>query len=178
MSKQTLLARYDEYYRSNRQVWNAVMMLSPEQFIDDTSYTFGTVHNLLVEMIATENLWINYLWHDEVEFLHEARFPSRAAIRQEWDALEEEILDYIDEISPIELEQEVDPSFIKGRKPIRTEDILLQVIEKNNLRRMMLINYLQEVSKTVVDHPTHQDCYVFRKRDGSWFMLPDRETLD
>src|SRR5690606_41072615 len=70
-----------------------------------------------LRMVATENLWINYLWHGGVEFLDETHLPTRALLREEWKALEEEIRDFLDELSPADLNRRVTPPFLK-----RTEE--------------------------------------------------------
>jgi uncharacterized damage-inducible protein DinB len=71
---------------------------------------------------------VNYLWHGEVEFLQDCHLTTRDRIRLEWDALEEEIRDFIDELSLADLEMQVDPPFLDNGLSLSVWESLLQVV--------------------------------------------------
>ncbi len=130
MDKQSLTRLFHYHYWANRQLWRAVMALSEGQFTQPLGNGSPSIRAQIVRMVATENLWVNYLWHGEVEFLQVSHLPTRAAIRAEWDALQEEMLDFIDELSPPELERQVDPPFLNAGVSLTVCQSLLQIIHQ------------------------------------------------
>ena len=128
MDKQSLIRLFNYHYWANRPLWRSVMALSEKQFTQALSDGSPSIRTQIVRMVANENLWVNYLWHGEVEFLQESHIPTQASIRAEWDALEEEMRDFIDELSPAELESWVEPAFLNTGVSLRVWEILLQII--------------------------------------------------
>lgn len=128
MDKQSLTRLFQYHYWANHRLWRPVMTLSDEQFTHAPRDGGRSVRSQIVRMVANENLWVNYLWHGGVEFLQESHLPTRASIRAEWDALEEEICDFIDELGPGDLERRVAPPFIAPGVSLTVADILLHVI--------------------------------------------------
>jgi uncharacterized damage-inducible protein DinB len=128
VEKESFARLFDHHYRANRRLWRAVMALSDEQFSQAPGDGHPSIQTQIVRIVANENLWVNYLWHGEVEFLQVSQIPTRASIRVEWDALEEEICDFIDELSPAELERRIEPAFLNAGTSLRIGEILLQII--------------------------------------------------
>jgi uncharacterized damage-inducible protein DinB len=128
MNKESLTRQFDYHYWAARRLWRSVMILSDEQFTRIPSAGRPSIHTQIVRLVANENLWVDYLWHGEVEFLREAHLPTRASIRVEWDALEEEIRDFIDELSPDELECQVEPPFLSPAISFKVGETLLQIV--------------------------------------------------
>jgi uncharacterized damage-inducible protein DinB len=128
VDKDSLIRLFRDHYRANRRLWGAVMALSDEQFTQAPGDGRPSVRAQIVRMVANENLWVDYLWHDEVEFLQESQIPTRASIRVEWDALEEEMCDFVDELSPAELGHRVEPPFLPTGVSLTIGEILLQII--------------------------------------------------
>jgi uncharacterized damage-inducible protein DinB len=106
----------------------------------------------VVHMVANENLWVNYLWHGEVEFLQESQISTRARIREEWDALEEEMCDFIDELSPAELESQIEPPFLKTGASLKVWEILLQIINDAAASRRQLRGQLHRLGSPGFAH--------------------------
>ncbi len=114
------------------------MKLDDEQRHTDLQYSIGSVHSQLVHMVTIENLWINYLWHGEVEFLPASSFPTLAQLREEWDALEEEMRDYLTTLTDADLEQEIEIDFLPV--PIlKLRDVLLQIINHATDHRTQIL---------------------------------------
>ncbi len=150
MDKQSLARLFKYHYWANRRLWRAVMTLSEKQFTQTLSDGSPSIRTQIVRMVANENLWVNYLWHGEVEFLHEAQLPTRASIREEWDALEEEMLDFIDELSPAELESRVEPVFLNTGVSLTVWEILLQIINDATANRAQMRLHLQRLGSTAL----------------------------
>ena len=138
MDKQSLTRLINYHYWANHRLWPSVMALSEKQFTQALSDGSPSIRAQIVHMVANENLWVNYLWHDEVEFLQESHIPTRASIREEWDALEEEMRDFIDELSPAGLESRVEPTFLNTGGSLTVWEILLQIINDATASRAQL----------------------------------------
>jgi uncharacterized damage-inducible protein DinB len=138
VDKQSLTRLFNYHYWANRQLWRSVMALSDQQFVHIPGDGSPSIRTQLVRMVAAENLWVNYLWHGEVEFLEESHFATRACLRAEWDALEEEILDFIEELSPAELEAPVELAFLNSGASLKVWEILLQIINQAGESRARL----------------------------------------
>lgn len=152
MDKPALTRLLDYHYWANRQLWRPVMALSEAQFTQPVSDTSPSLRTLLVRMVANENLWVNYLWHGDVEFLQEAQLPTRASIRAEWDALEEEIRDFVDELSPAALQRQVQPVFLSAGTSLRVWEILLQIINDATACRAQVRLYLHQLGSPAPAH--------------------------
>lgn len=144
MSKSLLNTLLNYHYWAHARVWACVEALSDEDFrreLDDGS----SIHGQLVHMMAAENLWINFLWHDAVEFLTPEQFPTRAAIRDEWNALEEEMRDFIESLTDEELQREVIPPFWIIHTRLKVWECLLHVFDSAVDSRARLLTSLEMV---------------------------------
>jgi uncharacterized damage-inducible protein DinB len=130
MDKQSLIRLLQYHYWANRQLWQSVMELGDKEFTQPLDNGSPSIKSLLIRMVADENLWINYLWHGEIEFLKDCYFPTRNCIRSEWDALEEEILDFLDDLNPAALENYVDAPFLNSGTSYKVWEILLRIIHQ------------------------------------------------
>lgn len=143
MDKQSLIRLFNHHYRANHQLWNSIAALNDKQFTQTPSDGSPSIRTQIVGMVANENLWVNYLWHGEVEFLQDCQFPTRTCIRGEWDALEEEMLDFIEELSAAALESQVEPAFLTKSASLKLWEILVQVIHKAAQSRAQLYLHLR-----------------------------------
>lgn len=138
MNVQELTRLFDYMYWANCQMWECVLTLDETQLTTDLNYSIGSVQAQLVHMVMMENLWINYLWHDEVEFLNESYLPSLFKIREEWDALEEEMRDYLSTLTNEDLEYEIQADFL-SLPPLKLRDILLQLVNHATDHRAQIL---------------------------------------
>jgi uncharacterized damage-inducible protein DinB len=152
VDKEILIKLFNDHYRANHRLWRAVMALSHEQFSQAPGDGSPSVQTQVVRMVANENLWVNYLWHGEVEFLQESQIPTRASIRVEWDALEEEMRDFIDELSPAELERQVRPTFLNTDASLKVGEILLQIVNSAVECRAQLRLHLHRLGTPMLEH--------------------------
>lgn len=157
MDKNTVTSLFHYHYWANRQLWRSVVALSDAQFAQAPADGAPSIQAQLACMVSNENLWVNYLWHGEVEFLEAEQLPTRASIRTEWDALEEEILDYLDEMTPAELSRRVDPPFLTSRTPVRVWEVLLHVVHHAIEQRAQVSLHLQRIGAAALP----QDFLVF-----------------
>jgi uncharacterized damage-inducible protein DinB len=145
MDKQSLKRLFDYHYWANRRLWCSVVALSDEQFTQLQSDGSPSIRTQLIHMVSNENLWVNYLWHGEVEFLQECHVQTRDCIRSEWDALEEEIRDFIADLSRAELESRVEPPFLKMGVSLSVWEILLQIVNQATESRALMRLHLHHL---------------------------------
>jgi uncharacterized damage-inducible protein DinB len=166
VDRDSLIRLFIDHYRANRRLWRAVMALSDEQFTQAPGDSGPSIRTQIVRMVANENLWVDYLWHGEVEFLQESQIPTRASIRVEWDALEEEMCDFIDELSPAELEHRVEPTLLHTGASLTIGEILLQIIDDAVECRAQLRRHLHRLGiPTLAEnlHPLWRNRYQARE---------------
>lgn len=140
MMKSFLTTQLNYHYWAHARVWGCIETLTDNDFRRQDAN--GSVYEQLVRMMAAENLWINFLWHGEVEFLTAEQFPTLAAIREEWSALEEETRDYVDMLREDELQQEVTPPFWEKRVRLTVGEALLHLFNSATDNRARLLTCL------------------------------------
>lgn len=145
VDKRSLKRLFNYHYYANRQLWSSVMALSEQQFTQAQGDGSPSIRAQIVHMVANENLWVNFLWHGEVEFLQEFHLPTRSSIREEWEALEEEMHDFIDELSPAELNRQVGPTFLDMGGSLRVGEILLQIVSHAAESRVQICLHLRRL---------------------------------
>ena len=177
MDKQPLVKLFNDHDRANHQLWRGVMVLSDKQFTQALSAGSPSIRAQVVRMVANENLWVNYLWHGEVEFLQEAQFPTRASIREEWDALEEERRDFLDELSPAAFDSRVELAFLNTGGSRQVWEILLQIIHDAAASRAQVHRDLHRVgcpapTQDFIDHLSVEPVQTYaRFRTSNDFLL-------
>lgn len=140
---------FDEMYRANRQMWACVQELREDQLALDLGYLNGSIRFRLVQMICNENLWVNFLWHGEVEYLQEVNFPTLAQIRQEWDALEAEMRDYLSTLTPADLECTVELDSLNLPQH-SLSDILLWVVNQATRYRTQILSGIHQMCRPMI----------------------------
>jgi len=138
MDIQGLRRLFDYMYWANCQMWECAIALDDQQLSTDLDYSVGSIHAHLVHMVSMDNLWVNFLWHDEVEFLTERHMPTLAKIREEWDALEDEMRDYLSTLTDQDLEQSITPPFL-NLPILKLGDALLQIVNHATDHRAQIL---------------------------------------
>jgi uncharacterized damage-inducible protein DinB len=160
MMKSLLTTQLNYHYWAHRRVWACIEPLSDEDYFRMAAS--GSIHDQVFRMMAAENLWINFLWHEEVEFLTLDQFPTRAAIRSEWSALEEEMRDYVDGLREDELQRVVTPPFWKNRVRVQVWEALLQVFNHAVDSRARLLTALELVGAQTTSQDFSEHIYTAR----------------
>ncbi len=88
---------YDYHFSENRKMWDSyVAQLSQEQFTQPVAYSYGSVKDQIVHLISADDLWFCELRGVEPQNdLNPADFPNRESIRAHWDAVEQNMRDYL-----------------------------------------------------------------------------------
>src|SRR5229473_808872 len=91
---------YDYHFSENRNIWDAyVSSLSDEQFMQNESYSHGSVRNQIVHLMSVDDTWFSGLRVVDIpDSLDPAGFVERNSIRVHWDAVEQRMRDYLAEL--------------------------------------------------------------------------------
>lgn len=153
---------YAYHFAENRTLWDTVMHLSYEQFVQPVNYSHGSVRNQIVHMISVDDAWFSELSGSEpLEPSPPTESDDRNSIRAYWDAVEERMHAYLTALqddmvfsTPI-TEPEEDKDLIVWQ-------VLLHVVNHGTDHRAQILRQLHDLGlKTtsqdyifyVYDHP-------------------------
>lgn len=88
---------YNYHFAENRKIWDAYISgLSPEQFTQAIGYSHGSVRDQVVHLMDVDDVWFSSLRGAEPsEPFPTASTDDRAAIRAQWDGVEQRMRDYL-----------------------------------------------------------------------------------
>jgi len=90
------------------KVWECVMQLNDEQFVQELDYSRGSIRNQVIHMMSATRRWILRLNGSEiVPHLEFKDFPTRAVTRAKWDELRAEAMTYISSLTESDLDGKV-----------------------------------------------------------------------
>jgi uncharacterized damage-inducible protein DinB len=106
MSEVDMIRTMYEYgYWAFDKVWDCVMQLSDEQFVQELGYSKGSIRHQVVHMMSATQRWIIRLKGEPLPpHLAFEDFDTRAAARSKWDELCDEALAYIHTLSESDLD--------------------------------------------------------------------------
>ncbi len=80
------------------RVWDSIMYLTDEQFVQDVDYSHGSIRTQIVHVAVVDARWWRGLKElpDAREFnLNPSDYPTRHRVRALWDTTSKDILDYV-----------------------------------------------------------------------------------
>lgn len=98
MNIRDILTLYDYNSWANRQILAASARLSPEQFVDATAHSFGSLRGTLVHTLDSERAWRMLCQHSSLagfRELEESAFPIVAVLTEHWHEEEQAMRDYL-----------------------------------------------------------------------------------
>lgn len=151
---------FDYHFAENRTAWDAVALLSDEDFAREAAYSHGSVRNQVVHLVDVDQAWFSDLGAVSLPDGPDAEALDRDGIRARWDEIERQQRAWLAALTDEAL----------GRKPIAEgEDkdlllwqILLHVANHGTDHRAQLLRLLNDLGvKTtsqdyifyVYDHP-------------------------
>jgi uncharacterized damage-inducible protein DinB len=119
---------YAYNYWTHRQLWACIEELSEVQFQQDLDYSVGSLCEQCVHTLGIEFWWFRFLKTGRLEFPEPEKLVTRAAVRAEWDRVEQEVMAYITALTPEELARTVKPPFWEeNQAPVQVWQALLQI---------------------------------------------------
>lgn len=106
MNRQDILRLYDYNAWANTRILGAVEPLTPEAFLRDLKNSFPSVRDTLAHILGAEWIWLRR-WHGEspVKLLSATDFPSLAALKDRFAAIEAERRAFLEGLTEARLTQ-------------------------------------------------------------------------
>ena len=103
------LIRLFEYNQwANGRVLDAAEALDPALLVQPHGHSWGSVHNMLVHLMAAEWIWLRRLrGHSPGALLDPNEFPTIAAVRTRWAAITSNLFAYLHEQTTESLQQDI-----------------------------------------------------------------------
>jgi uncharacterized damage-inducible protein DinB len=148
---------YDYHFTENRKIWDSyIASLTYEQFIQNASYSHGSVREQIIHLMSVDEVWFSELRGVEPsESLPSANFDDREIIRTHWDNIEQSMRNYLAELrdallldKPIK-EPEEDKDLVIWQ-------VLLHVVNHGTDHRAQILRLLNDLGMKT----TSQD-YIF-----------------
>ena len=97
MTAKDLRSQFDYGYWANAKLFKVVATLTPEQFTQQISGSYGSIRNTLVHMLSTEWGWMERSggWKRGPK-LNASDFPTFASVLEKWQHVEAHLRRYLD----------------------------------------------------------------------------------
>ena len=89
MTAKDLAVLYDYSYWANRKLFETISQLTPEQFTQTVSGSYGSIRNTLVHMMSAEWGWLDRCGGQKRgPRLNALAFPTLGSVTEQWDRIE------------------------------------------------------------------------------------------
>jgi uncharacterized damage-inducible protein DinB len=156
---------YNYNFWARDRIWSCVEQLTDEQFDADVGYSHGTIRDQCVHVLAVEYWWFEFLRTGTLRFTDAENLDTRAAIRAEWEAVEQNVRAYAESVDDAELQRDVRPDFWdEERQPIKVWQAMLQVANHSTDHRAQVLAGIQRLGGPTVGQD-YLD-YLFAQQQG------------
>ena len=142
-------ALFDYHYATFDRVWQSIVGLTKEQFVEETAYSLGSVRSHMVHCMYVDDAWLARLQMQPPPSRLEATdYADQAAVRHHWDGVRESMLEYVSKVSEAELKQIIPiilPSRFSGARESARWEILLHVVNHGTDHRAQILARLHEL---------------------------------
>ncbi|NWF71205.1 MAG: DinB family protein [Chloroflexi bacterium] len=136
---------YNYHFRENRKLWDSyITSLSQDQFTLPIAYSLGSVRDHIVHLTEVDDMWFS-----ELKGLTEPAIPfivdgdDRIKIRQQWDAVEQMMSDYLADLRDEMLFAK--PIVLEEDKDLTTWQVLLHVVNHGTDHRAQILRLLSDL---------------------------------
>ncbi len=154
MTPDTIHLLYNYHYWRVARILQSCESLTPEQWDQPLAPSWGSVHALLVHMVAAEQIWLGR-WKgvSAKTMTSTAALPKLADVRRAWNRVEAEIRAFIDRCDELQLGAELTYTNTKGKTYIfPLGELMLHVVDHATHHRGELVAML-----TILDIPHPDD---------------------
>ncbi len=148
MNADTIRALLEYNYAAHRRLWDGILPLTDEQFVQDVAYSIGSVRNHMVHLINVDLRWLARLQHAPLpERLSEADFTTSEATRQKWSEVETAMLEYAAGLRDADLDETIhyDMPHRGGAKNNLRWQILVHVVNHGTDHRAQVLPILHRL---------------------------------
>ena len=146
---------YDYHFAENRKIWDHyVSRLSPEQFMQDATYSHGSIRKQILHLMSVDEAWFSGLRGLEPTDFTPEQIADPQSIRATWDTIESQMRDYLAQLRD---EMLFEKPFADGEdKDLILWQVLLQVINHGTDHRAQILRLLHDL-----DIETNFQDYIF-----------------
>jgi len=117
MTAKDLETLYDYGYWANKKLFQVLEQLSPEQFTQPVSGSYGSVRNTMVHMLSAEWGWLGRCGGPQRgPALAETDYPTVASLINRWNDVEGYMRDFLGKLTDDDLDRMVEFSIGDGPK--------------------------------------------------------------
>ena len=134
----------DYNYWAYHQLWQSVQTISEADFKRDIDYGLGSLHRHMVHVMWAEALWLRRIQgQDRINWTIESH-PTRAAIIEQWQTVENDMRTYGDSLTLKDLDREilVFSQFANQTYSHTVHDILLHVVNHGTDHRAQMLRMI------------------------------------
>ncbi len=155
MDANTFRNLFDYHFTRNRELWqHCIATLTPDQFVQETNYSIGSLRNQCVHLQNIDERWFSGLRGLDVpDFADPAAYPDAASVRAKWDAVEADMREYLADLKDSTLAED----FMPG---VKVWQILFHVINHGTDHRAQMLAGLHALGA-----PTFAQDYFFFAND-------------
>jgi uncharacterized damage-inducible protein DinB len=135
---------YNYHFSENHKIWNEyIIRLSFKQFTQHVDYSQGSIRNQIVHLMEIEDTWFSELRGLELPGIYEpAETDDRKIIRSLWDAVEQNMRDYLAKLRDDMLFEKP----MKGEdKELMVWQVLLHVVNHGTDHRAQILRLLSDL---------------------------------
>src|SRR6187551_2421718 len=95
----------DYHIALSRQIWESIEKLTEAQFLQNDTYSRGSIRNLMVHIVSVDRRWLTALkgLPDTVGHLAAEDYPTRSSARAIFESVAKDLTDYMATVSEVEL---------------------------------------------------------------------------
>jgi uncharacterized damage-inducible protein DinB len=99
---------FDYNFWAFERVWECILPISEEQFIQEIDYSTGSIRNLVVHMMSANQNWMNRLRGTKMPLrLVFEDYDDYSKTKAKWDELRKEFLEYLNSLDQEQLDETV-----------------------------------------------------------------------
>ena len=140
------LFEYNDW--ANHRVWECAASLSDEQFRRPCGYSIGSIHAQLVHQMGVEWLFLQRTQGISPTSIPEAdEYPTREAIRQQWDGIASDWLPYLAYLNDDALDGSITFTSFNGKtqRTMPLWEILSQLLNHSTDHRAQTLALIHQV---------------------------------
>lgn len=95
----------DYHIALSRQIWESIEKLTEAQFLQNDTYSRGSIRNLMVHIVSVDRRWLTALKNlpDNVGHLASEDYPTRSSARAIFENVAKDLTDYMATLNETEL---------------------------------------------------------------------------
>lgn len=145
---------FDYNLWAHGQVWDCIMQVSEEQFVQDFDYSIGSIRNHIVHVMSVDQRWLARVAGAALpERLNAADFTTRAAARARWNEIEANSRAVVYSLTDGDLDHVLtyDMSHRGGTKRDAVWQIIAHVVNHGTDHRAQILSLLHRLGAPTVE---------------------------